>query len=809
MRTEPGQATADQLRALIDEIPAMYFAVDAHGTVLAVNRFGAEYLGYAVDDLLGRPVLEVVAESDRDRVRNDLVACVEMPGQVCRWNLRKVRKDGTVIQVRETARPVVQPDGEVVIVIVCDDVTETKRVQDELSESEERYRLLLDMVPQHIWTTDAAGYHNYFSRRWYDYTGAAPEATRGEGWLQFLHPEDRPATLERWRRSLETGEPYEVEYRFRNASGKYHWFLGQAMPQLDESGAIVRWIGTLTDIEERRRIASERERLLAVEREAREQVTTILESISDAFIAVDHEWRFTYLNGRGEELIRQASGRAAGEMIGQTLPEALPEVWDSEFGDVLRRAMAERKTVHHEAYLAAWDRWFEVHDYPSGTGLAIYFQDVTERKLVERERELVLEREQRARAEAERWAGEERALREAIAAVSASVTTEEVIRQIASSAVAATGANGALVAWVDAARDEVEAVAEAGEIPPHPRRFPYAESYTRRVIDLGSPFLVPRLADVDGPIWTRDLTGSYGEWSMLVLPLSSGGEPIGALFLAREPERQQFTPEEITRARTFGDLATLAFRKLLLLEESQRRRQELERTTESRGRLMRGFSHDLKNPLGAADGHAQLLEDGILGDLLPKQKESVGRIRRSIYASLRLIEDLLELARAEAGQIELNCAPADVAEVARDAVEDFRAQATTGRLGLALEGVDSVVGITDPMRVRQILSNLISNAVKYTPVGKVTVRVERRGDGEGFGRGEWIAVSVDDTGPGIPAEKQVQIFQEFTRLDPSAPHGAGVGLAISRRIAQILGGEITLRSEPGEGSSFTLWLPLI
>jgi signal transduction histidine kinase len=87
--------------------------------------------------------------------------------------------------------------------------------------------------------------------------------------------------------------------------------------------------------------------------------------------------------------------------------------------------------------------------------------------------------------------------------------------------------------------------------------------------------------------------------------------------------------------------------------------------------------------------------------------------------------------------------------------------------------------------------------------------VERRGDGEGFGRGEWIAVSVDDTGPGIPAEKQVQIFQEFTRLDPSAPHGAGVGLAISRRIAQILGGEITLRSEPGEGSSFTLWLPLI
>jgi signal transduction histidine kinase len=115
---------------------------------------------------------------------------------------------------------------------------------------------------------------------------------------------------------------------------------------------------------------------------------------------------------------------------------------------------------------------------------------------------------------------------------------------------------------------------------------------------------------------------------------------------------------------------------------------------------------------------------------------------------------------------------------------------------------------SDPNRIRQILGNLVSNAVKYTGSGgHVMVKVHERVDDGAPAPGQWIAVDVSDTGPGIPRDKQDQLFREFTRLDPRAAKGAGLGLAISRRIARLLGADITLRSEVGKGSTFTLWLP--
>jgi signal transduction histidine kinase len=234
--------------------------------------------------------------------------------------------------------------------------------------------------------------------------------------------------------------------------------------------------------------------------------------------------------------------------------------------------------------------------------------------------------------------------------------------------------------------------------------------------------------------------------------------------------------------------------------ETEQRRVEIEEVTESKTRLMRGFSHDVKNPIGAADGYMQLLEDGMMGPLTPQQAASIGRARRSLRQALRLIEDLLELARAERGQLDVKRESVNLSDIARDATEEFRAQAEQKGLALELDQTaDGVVVQTDPARVRQVLSNLVSNAVKYTDHGRVTVRVladDRRG-----------AIEVADTGTGIPADRQANVFQEFVRLDPHAAPGAGVGLAISQKIVQALGGEITLTSETGRGSRFVLWLP--
>ena len=160
----------------------------------------------------------------------------------------------------------------------------------------------------------------------------------------------------------------------------------------------------------------------------------------------------------------------------------------------------------------------------------------------------------------------------------------------------------------------------------------------------------------------------------------------------------------------------------------------------------------------------------------------------------------MQLARAEGAQLDVRREPVNLTEIARDTTEEFRAQAEQKGLALELDPTaDGVVVQSDPARVRQVLSNLVSNAVKYTDQGRVTVRV--------LADGRRGAIEVADTGSGIPADRQPLVFEEFVRLDPHAAPGAGVGLAISQRIVQALGGEITLTSEAGQGSRFVLWLP--
>jgi signal transduction histidine kinase len=259
-----------------------------------------------------------------------------------------------------------------------------------------------------------------------------------------------------------------------------------------------------------------------------------------------------------------------------------------------------------------------------------------------------------------------------------------------------------------------------------------------------------------------------------------------------------------------GELGRAVEEEARLRAESERRREEIERVTESRSRLIRGFTHDVKNPLGAADGFLQLLEAGIMDGLTEKQKGSVAKARRAIGTALQLIEDLLELAKAEAGAIVITWAATDVRNAAREAAEEYRAQAEAKGLSMRTEIPDELPMVeSDAARIRQILGNLISNAVKYTRQGGVTVGVEARAGGMTPGPGPWVAVEVSDTGPGIPEAQKQLLFQEFRRLETAAGEkGAGLGLTLSERIARAIGGEITVASKLGRGSTFTLWLPL-
>ena len=244
---------------------------------------------------------------------------------------------------------------------------------------------------------------------------------------------------------------------------------------------------------------------------------------------------------------------------------------------------------------------------------------------------------------------------------------------------------------------------------------------------------------------------------------------------------------------------------------AERRGDELERSTEARVRLLRGITHDVKNPLGAAKGYADLLQMEVKSPLLPEQAPFVEGIRRSVDGALAIIGELLDLARADSGGLAVHRREIDLAALVRTAVEDHRTAAEAAGHTLNAELPAEPLSVhTDPTRVLQVLGNLLSNAIKYSPPpGFVTVRVGIAADAEVARDGAWAEIRVEDSGPGIPATEREAVFDEFTRLDDGgAQKGHGLGLAIARRIARLLGGDLTVAEAGGGGAAFSLWLPL-
>jgi signal transduction histidine kinase len=195
----------------------------------------------------------------------------------------------------------------------------------------------------------------------------------------------------------------------------------------------------------------------------------------------------------------------------------------------------------------------------------------------------------------------------------------------------------------------------------------------------------------------------------------------------------------------------------------------------------------------------------------PDQRPLLAGIRRSVDAALAIIADLLDLARADSGGLTVNRVEIDLRAIAREAAEGHRPSAEAAGHRVEVDAPQEKLKLyTDPARVGQVLGNLLSNAIKYTPPpGRITVRCRIGGPGEAPAEGRWATIEVSDTGPGIPAGQREAIFDEFTRLEDGGEQaGHGLGLAIARRVARLLGGDLTVGDAPGGGASFVLWLPL-
>jgi PAS domain S-box-containing protein len=260
---------------------------------------------------------------------------------------------------------------------------------------------------------------------------------------------------------------------------------------------------------------------------------------------------------------------------------------------------------------------------------------------------------------------------------------------------------------------------------------------------------------------------------------------------AEEALRQQ----AVSLARTSEELQRVN-------HQLQARQLELEAAMSARSRFYASMSHELRTPINAILGYSALLLDDIYGPLNPEQQRGIERANKAAKHLLELVNDILDLSKIEAGKLELEIQPATFPNVIHDLFVTVRPLADQHGSELALEHSGGpVTVITDPRRVRQILLNLLSNAIKFGEGKPITVHSRARDDGG-------IEVDVTDQGIGIPREDLDKIFDEFVQLSqPSQHEGTGLGLPISRRLAVLLDGSLTVRSAPAEGSTFRLTLP--
>lgn len=283
--------------------------------------------------------------------------------------------------------------------------------------------------------------------------------------------------------------------------------------------------------------------------------------------------------------------------------------------------------------------------------------------------------------------------------------------------------------------------------------------------------------------------------SALVLPLVSRDQELGALVLVRSTEA--FTEDDLDLMTEFARRASLAVENALLYERARA-------ADRAKSSFLAVMSHEFRTPLSAILGYADILTARVHGELNPKQVTHLDRVKASVQHLSHLVDEILSFASMEAGRERVVAAPAEIRAVVGDAVGLMEPIAEAAGLAFRVDvPPEEAVIRTDASKVRQIVINLVSNAVKYTPEGEVVVELEADDAG--------VRLHVTDTGPGIAPEHAERVFEPFWQVDQTDGRritGTGLGLAVARQLARLLSGDITLESELGKGSRFTLALPL-
>jgi PAS domain S-box-containing protein len=639
--------------------------------------------------------------------------------------------------------------------------------------SAERYRQLADAMPQIVWTSDRDGNATYYNRRWFEYTGMSEGEIDATAWSRFTHPDDLPDAIARREQTLVDGSVFEVEYRFRASDGTYRWHLGRAIPIRDDAGEIDFWIGTATDIDDRKRIEEAQRFLLdaggslsvsldwraglkevaklAVPRVADWCAMHVLEedgAITTLVVEHADPAKLVFAQELQERYPPDpANERGAAAVIRSGRAELLPEIPPDAFANAARDEMHEQllRELGIRSFLCV-----PITARGKTCGAITFVTAESGRRFADPDLRMA----------------EELALRTA-AVIENAQLYEEVERRAQAARALETIADGVvlldnderILLWNNAA--EAMTGLPAADVVGRPAR----EALPGYVDNVAA-------VDVDGRPQT--------------VPLEINGRELWLSFSAVR----------------FDEGTVYAFRDLTEERVLEQMRSDFVATV----------SHELRTPLAAIYGAAVTLRrpdldlgEEMRGRLLEVVSDESDRLAQ-------IVNDVLLASHLDSGQLQLRIETVDAAKVTETVIDAARTHLPEG-VTLTLHAPKKLPPVAaDEQQLRQVLVNLVENAVKYSPDGgPVEVKVSR---GE---RGVLWAVS--DRGLGIPPAERRRVFEKFYRLDPNMTRGiggTGLGLYICRELVRRLDGRIWVEGNDargktngnGKGSTFFMEIPV-